>query len=435
MAIPLPEAPARLLPLEEALERMLDGVAPLPLVRVSLTASRELLGAVIADDVAALVTMPPWDDSAMDGFAVVAADVASATAERPVMLRVLGESAAGRPTSIAVASGTAVRILTGAPLPDGADAVVPVESTDAPRGMAALPATVAVTSPVTPGAHLRRAGSDLVAGMPVIAAGTVIAPRHVGVLVAAGHADVAVHRRPRVAIVSTGDELTDPGTSLGPGRIHDSNGPGIAAQVTAMGGVVAHVARAPDDLTTVEAELRAACDVADVVIVTGGVSVGAHDVVKEAFDRLGTIDLWRVAIQPGKPLAFGRADASDGRAVLLFGLPGNPVSSFVTFELFVRPVLRRLAGRRAHLERDVVSATLADDVSKSPNRRAFLRVTVEPTRDASTTPWVARLAGGQGSHVLSALANADGLAIIPEELDGLPAGAVVDVWRLDGSAG
>ena len=268
--------------------------------------------------------------------------------------------------------------------------------------MATLPAEVLVTAPVGSGAHIRRAGSDLVAGGPVISAGTSLAARHIGVLVAAGHATIRLHARPRVAILSTGDELTEPGAASGPGRIHDSNGPGIAAQVTAAGGDVARVRRAVDGLAVVEAALRQALLDADVVIVTGGVSVGAHDVVKEAFERIGHIDLWRVAIQPGKPLAFGRATAPDGRTVLLFGLPGNPVSSFVTFELFVRPVLRRLAGHRDHLGRDVVRATLATDVTKSPDRRAFLRVTLEPVHeDVALTPWVARLAGGQGSHVLS----------------------------------
>jgi molybdopterin molybdotransferase len=302
--------------------------------------------------------------------------------------------------------------------------------------MADLPDTVAVHESVPRGAHIRPSGSALVAGGAVVGQGTAIAARHIGVLVAAGHASVRVHGRPRIAVLSTGDELRDPGAPLEPGQIHDSNGPGIAAQVAGAGGRLISVARARDDLAEVERALQAAVAGADVVVVTGGVSVGAHDVVKEAFERVGQIDLWRVAIQPGKPLAFGRAARGDGGSTLLFGLPGNPVSSFVTFELFVRPVLRRLAGWRDHLARDASTATLADAVSKSRDRRAFLRVTLEPTREpGNKAPWTARLAGSQGSHVLSALANADALAIIPEEIAGLPAGSVVTVWRLDGGVG
>ncbi|MBA2254143.1 MAG: molybdopterin molybdotransferase MoeA, partial [Chloroflexi bacterium] len=331
----------RLLSLEEALKRMLARVEPLSAEDVALTAPAELLGRVASGDVTARLSMPPWDDSAMDGFAVRAADVDGASAGAAIQLRVIGEAAAGKPSSAELQPGTAIRILTGAPVPAGADAVVPVELTDAPRGMADLPAEVSVHATVALGAHIRPSGSDLVAGRVVILRGTPISPHHVAGLVAAGHATVAVHARPRVAVLSTGDELTDPGAFLGPGRIHDSSGPGIAAQVVAAGGRLVSVARARDHLNEVERALRAAVAAADVVLVTGGVSVGAHDVVKDAFERIGEIDLWRVAIQPGKPLAFGRALRADGGTTLLFGLPGNPVSSFVTFELFVRPVLKR----------------------------------------------------------------------------------------------
>ena len=223
-----------------------------------------------------------------------------------------------------------------------------------------------------------------------------------------------------------------PGEELGPGQIHDSNSPALAAQARAAGADVRRLGVARDTLAEVETALVGAIGWADLVIVSGGVSVGARDVVKAAFERLGRVDLWRVAVQPGKPVAFGRAPSPDGREALLFGLPGNPVSSFVTFELFVRPVLRALSGYRDPTARRVVRARLASAVTKSPPRRAFLRVKLAPD-PGRPGERLALLAGGQGSHVLSALAAADGLAVVPEDLDGLPAGAEVDVWELEGA--
>ena len=261
-------------------------------------------------------------------------------------------------------------------------------------------------------------------------AGTRLTPAALAVLAAAGLGTITVHRRPRVAILGTGDELVPPGTPLGPAQIPDSNSISLAAQARAAGADVLALGVARDDRDVVVERLLAGIAAADLVVVSGGVSVGAHDAVKAAFEIVGRMDLWRVAIQPGKPLAFGRAEGPDGREVLLFGLPGNPVSSFVTFELFVRPVLRRLAGHLDPIGRPVVHARLTQDVSKSKGRRAFLRVRVVPD-PAEPSVLVAELAGGQGSHVLSALARSNGLAIIPEDVDALPAGSVVDVLRID----
>jgi molybdopterin molybdotransferase len=420
------EAPP--LRLEEARERMLAGVAPLQAEMVEVAAA---LDRVLAEPAVARVTLPPWDNSAMDGFAVRSQDVAGASPGAPVTLRVVGESAAGHAPTAAVAAGTAVRVLTGGVLPDGADAVVPVEDTDAARGVAALPETVAIHAAAATGAHVRRRGSDLRDGDALLEAGVRLRPAALAVLAAGGLGTLAVHRRPRVAVLGTGDELVPPGQPLGPAQIPDSNSIALAAQARAAGAVVVPLGVASDRREVVIERLQAGIASADLVVTSGGVSVGAHDEVKEAFDEVGRMDLWRVAIQPGKPLAFGRATAPDGHEVLLFGLPGNPVSSFVTFELFVRPVLRRLAGHPDPIGRRVVRATLAEAVAKSPARRAFLRVRLEDAEGGGAAPSVARLAGGQGSHVLSALARSDGLAIIPEEVDGLPAGSVVDVLRID----
>jgi molybdenum cofactor synthesis domain-containing protein len=345
-----------------------------------------------------------------------------------VTLAVVGEVAAGHEPEVGLGERQAMRVLTGAMLPPGADAVVKVEYTDAVQGVAELPQTVAVRVEVAPGKDVRAAGSDMHQGDHLLDAGTRIGPAAIAVLAAAGHARIDVHRRPRVGVIATGDELTPIGEPLGPASIPDSNSESIAAQIAAAGGDAVRLGIAVDDRAVVRERLLQGVRDCDVLVVTGGVSVGAHDVVKEVFSEIGTLDLWRVAIQPGKPLAYGSAPRPDGGYCLLFGLPGNPVSSFVTFELFVRPVIRRLRGDPADQGRQVVRATLADSVRKSAARRAFIRVTLEERSDGTL---MASLAGGQGSHVLSALALADGLAIIEEGPAEVPAGAEVEVIRLD----
>jgi molybdopterin molybdotransferase len=410
--------------LDDARARMLEGLAALP---TEIVALGDAAGRVLAQDLVSRNTLPPWDNSAMDGFAVIAADTAAATKNAPVRLAVTGEAAAGRTSDKVVTPGSALRILTGAPLPGGADAVVPVENTDAQPGVAALPQEVAIYSAADPGAHVRRAGSDLVAGTPLLNAGSALTPAALSVAAAGGHGEVKVHRRARVAVLATGDELVAPGEPLGPAQIPNSNTFGLAAQAQELGAEVRVLGIARDDLNDVLAHLRRGLEWADVIVASGGVSVGAHDVVKDAFAQIGRIDLWRIAVQPGRPLAFGRAPAAgrDGE-VLLFGLPGNPVSSLVTFELFVRPVLRRLSGYEDVIGRDVVRATMEQSVTKARNRRSFIRVTLKATPDG----WHADLAGGQDSHVLSALAKADGLAIIGEDVDGVEAGTQVEVIRI-----
>jgi molybdenum cofactor synthesis domain-containing protein len=265
-------------------------------------------------------------------------------------------------------------------------------------------------------------------GDHLLSAGTRIGPAAMAVLAAAGHARVNVHRVPRVGVIATGDELTPIGEPLGPASIPDSNSEAIAAQIVAAGGQPVRLGIATDDRDVVRARLLEGIRDCDVLVVTGGVSVGAHDVVKEVFTEVGQLDLWRVAIQPGKPLAYGSAPRPDGGYCLLFGLPGDPVSSFVTFELFARPVIRRLRGDPGDQGRLVTRATLTDPVRKSAARRAFIRVQLNEGPDGSTT---AGLAGGQGSHQLSAFALANGLAIIEEGPAEVPAGTEVEVIRLD----
>ncbi len=408
----------------------------------------DALGRVTAETVSGRVSLPPWPNSAMDGYAIRAADTAGATETEPIELRVIGDIAAGAAPDVTVEQGTAARIATGARMPAGADAVVPVESTtplDAdgrpgPRGRDAtgpVPSACLVHEPVEPSGSVRDEGSDLKAGATLLQAGTAMTAAAVALVAGAGVDRLVVHRLPRVAVLATGDEVRAPGEPLGQAGIPDANGPGLRALVTAAGAEPIDLGIAKDDVDDVLARLRTALtDGADALIVSGGVSVGPYDVVKTAIETIGQIDLWRVAVQPGKPFAFGTAQRPGGGApVLLFGLPGNPVSSAVTFELFVRPAIRALAGRR-ELLRPADRGVLGEPVSKSQGRRAFIRVEADrddtgaPIRDGRGRVPV-HLAGGQGSHVISALAAADALAVIPEADDSLPAGAEVALWWLD----
>ncbi len=437
---------ASLLSVEAARDRVLAAIpGPLSAELVDPVAA---LGRVLAEAVIASTDLPPWDNSAMDGYAIRADDIRGAAEEAPVVLRVVGEVAAGAIADAVVSSGTAVRIATGAPIPRGADTVVPVELTT-PLDAAGLPAgergrdatgtvpvACAVHVPVAAGNAIRHRGDDLRAGAAVLDAGSAVNAVAVSLAAGVGAGAIAVHRRPRVAVLATGDEIRAPGEPLGPAGIPNANGPGLRAMALAAGAEVTDLGIARDELDDVLGHLRRGIAESDVVIVSGGVSVGPYDVVRLAFETIGRMDLWRVAVQPGKPFAFGLA-ARPGAAApaLLFGLPGNPVSAFVTFELFVRPALRRLLGHR-DLLRMPDRGVLLDPASKASGRRAYLRARAE--RDAAGTPLRdaagrvrLRLAGGQGSHVLSALAAADALAIVPETVNALPAGAPVELWWLD----
>ena len=444
-------APAALISVDEARAAVLAAV-PGP-TEPEVVYLPDALGRVLAEPVISTTALPPWDNSAMDGYAVRAADISAAAEDAPARLDVTGEVRAGTTPKVEVGRGAAVRIATGAPIPARADAVVPVELTTpldetgapaGPRGRDAtglLPAAILVHAIVEAGGSIRRAGSDLALGATILEAGDWITAAGVALAAGAGLDQLSVRRRPHVHVLATGDEVRPPGQELGPAGIPDANGPGLMALVDAAGGEGNTLGIAKDRIEDVDSRLCAALIAgADAIVVSGGVSVGPYDVVKLAFEKIGRIDLWRVAVQPGKPFAFGVADRPDGGQALLFGLPGNPVSSFVTFELFVRPAIRALAGHRPdRLRRPLDRAVLGEGVAKSHGRRAFIRVIAErddigsPVRDDRGRVLV-RLAGGaagQGSHVISALAAADALAVIPEAHDTLDAGAEVELWWLD----
>ena len=382
-----------MLTVEEALDRLLRDLAVTEPERVSLG---EALGRVpTSEPIQATHDVPPFTNSAMDGFALRSAD----GVERR---RLVGESRAGGPAAPAVEPGTAVRVMTGAPMPDGADSVVPIEEGSEADGW------LAVSRPPASGAHVRAAGHDVLAGTALALPAAPISASVIGLLAAMGHADVEVRRRPRVAILSTGDELAPVGATLGPRQIHDANGPALAAAVSEAGSVPLLLEPARDDPAEIEDRVRQGVLAGEMLLVSGGVSVGDHDHVRGVIERIGSLEFWRIAVQPGKPLAFGRVE---GRPVM--GLPGNPVSALVTFELFVRPMLRRMLGMAGD-GRARVAARVDEALAKDPARRAYLRVRVCADGDG----YRAVSAGGQASSQLLPLATANALLVVPE---GLPA--------------
>ena len=397
----------RLLTVDEALERILARVAPLPARTLDLA---DTLGAVLAEDVVADRDVPPFRNSAMDGYAVRGEDVATA----PVRLRVTGAVAAGGLPEGTLGSGEAVRIMTGAPMPEGADTVVRVEDTRE------VGAAVEITVATARGTSVRAAGEDVRSGSTVLATGRLLRPAEIGVLAALGHARVRVTATPRVAVLSTGDELVELDAPLGPGRIRDANRYSLGAAVRAAGcepwplGIARDTA---DDLRRALASASAA----DAIVTSGGVSVGDHDHVKPVVESMGTMDFWSIAIRPGRPLAFGELGP---RRTPIFGLPGNPVSALLTFELFVRPALLRLAGRTS-VHRPRARAVLVEDVEKPAGLRFFAR----GVHDAAAG--TVRTTGPQGSGILTSMALANCLIDLPETADRADAGSEVTVILTD----
>lgn len=410
----------KLLSVQQATQRLWGAFVP---VETTLVPLAEAAGRVLAEEIHAPLDLPPFDNSSMDGFAVRAAEVREASPEHPVVLHVVADIPAGGGEKLELQAGQAIRIMTGAPLPDGADAVVPVEDTDQGIRQAgtALPAQVAIYRPAPPAANVRPRGQDVRSGELVLPACLPLRPQDVGLLAMLGLPEVCVYRRVRVALLSTGDELLPVGTPLRPGAIYNSNGYTLSALLAAAGAEVVDLGIARDSLASVceRLDLAAAYPV-DLILSSAGVSVGAFDFVRAAVEAHGRLDFWRVNMRPGKPLAFGFYGSTP-----LIGLPGNPVSAFVGFEVFVRPVLARLSGLEA-VPRWVQPVELAEAI-ESDGRESYLRASVHFEEGR----WLARLAGHQGSGNLRSLVQANALIILPSEVKSLPIGARISAWLLD----
>lgn len=416
---------AEMLSVEEALERILAYFSVLPAEECLLL---DAVGQVLDEDVVAAFDIPPLANSAMDGYAVRSQDVVPASGESPVRLKVVGAVAAGEVSDRVVAPGETLRIMTGAPVPEGADAVVAFEDTDETerRESGGSAAEIGIGMAAEAGENVRPAGEDVGRGTVVLSRGTVLRPAELGVAASLGLTTVRVIRRPVVAIVATGDELLEPGEPRASGKIYNANNYSVAASVRRQGGIAKILGTARDTVESVESLLDEALD-SDLVITSAGVSRGDYDLVKDVLAKKGQIALWSVRMRPAKPLAFGALDREgDGGRVPHLGLPGNPVSAMVAFEQFARPAIRKMMGK-ALLPRPTVQAILDDGIENFDGRRVYARVVVY--RDGET--YRARLTGNQSSGVLTSMALANGLAICPHDRARLNAGETATVQMLD----
>lgn len=404
----------------QALTAVLNSVSPLPAETVSLT---DALDRILAEPVVARDSLPPFANSAMDGYAVRAADVAQASQDQPVTLRVLADIAAGLVVDVALTPGTAARIMTGAPVPAGADAIVPVEGTNEQYRAAErpLPDQIAIYRSVQPGAYVRHIGEDIEAGQAVLPVGHHLRPQEIGVLASLGVAQVPVVRRPRVGILSTGDELIPVEEPLTPGKIRNSNSYTQIAQVKVLGAVPVPLGVARDTAADVRARLQAGLEAGvDFFVSSAGVSVGAYDVVRTVLEEGGDVGFWKVRMRPGKPLAHGTY-----QGVVYLGLPGNPVSAMVSFERFARPAILKMAGH-TQLERPQITAVLTDEIH-SDGRESYVRAVVRREENG----YVATTTGSQGSHIMTSLVKANALLIVPEGVTYVPSGSQLSAMMID----
>ena len=402
---------------EEALEKVLSFIKVLDGVQAPIL---ECLGQVLDEDIFSAIDIPPKDNSAMDGYAVRARDTTGASASAPVYLDIIGEAKAGGMSNLEVKAHKTVRIMTGAPLPKGADAVVPFEDTDETQQTEHPLKQIGIMKLVNKGKNVRFAGEDVSKGQITLPKGTVLRPAEIGVLASLGLKKVNVIRRPTVAILATGDELVELGKPLREGQIYNSNSYSAAAQVLRYGGIPRVLGIARDTEKDLEAKIREALT-ADMLLTTGGVSMGDYDLVKDVLAAQGKISFWKVRMKPGKPLAFGTI-----KGVPHLGLPGNPVSSMITFELFARPAMRKMMGK-TNLIRPMVDVTMESTAKNSDGRRVFLRAIV---RKESGCYYV-RTTGPQGSGILTSMSQANALVIVPEDVKAVKEGDLVKAIMLD----
>jgi molybdopterin molybdotransferase len=409
---------------EEALIKILNSIQMLDSEEKHLL---DCLGQVLAEDVYSPFDVPPHDNSAMDGYAVRATNIRRASHKNPKVLKVVGEVAAGGVSDLKVQPGTAIRIMTGAFIPDGADVVVPFEDTDElDRKEAAISKTeIGIRASLAEGCNIRRRGEDISKGELVLKKGKLLHPADIGVLASLGKSVVSVICRPLVGILATGNEVVEIDRPLPPGKIYNSNSYSLAAQVLQYGGIPKFLGVAPDDVEQLTAAVHEGLE-CDILVTSGGVSLGDYDVVKKVLAAEGNVSFWTVRMKPGKPLAFGMFKRSDGKEIPHLGLPGNPVSSMITFEVFARPAIFKMMGRN-NLGKFNITAIMEDSVVNRDRRRIFARVAVS----RKDSKYFARITGPQGSGILSSMSKANGLAIIPENIRQLKPGTPVEVIMLD----
>ena len=408
---------------EEALDKILSNIKVLEPEEKPIL---ECLGQVLAEDVYSEMNVPPLDNSAMDGYAVQWESIRGATESRPKILKVIGLAVPGKLPSQEVTPGTAIRIMTGAPLPKGADTVVEFENTDdGIRKTKGQPSDeIGILREIPRGSNVRPAGEDVKRGDLVLAKGTVLRPQEIGVLASLGRTTASVIRRPVVAILTTGDELVEAGQPLPPGKIYNCNAFSLAAQVKRYGGIPKVLSTSPDELQTLVERIKESLD-SDLLITSAGVSLGEYDIVKDVLAQLGELSFWTVRMKPGKPLAFGILKLGEKKVPHL-GLPGNPVSSMVTFEQFARPAILKMQGKR-NLAKPLISAVSESYLKNTDGRRLFARVIVRK----QGRRYFARLTGPQGSGILTSMAKANGLMIVPEDVEEIKEGDEVSVQMLD----
>jgi molybdopterin molybdotransferase len=400
-------------------EGILAGLEPLDPITLPLADSH---GCVLADDVVAQWPLPSFDNSSMDGYAVIASDVSAAAETSPVTLTVIDDVPAGSRADVALRPGCAVRIMTGAPIPSGTDCIVPVEVTDAGTD------SVEIRERVAAGSYIRRAGEDVIIGDVVVRAGTLLSSRQLAVIAAVGKGHVVVYPRPRVAVLSTGSELVEPGTPLSKGMISDSNSFLLVSAANEAGAQAYRVPPVPDDAEAFSAAISDQLHRADLILTSGGVSMGAYDTVKEVFSSYGTVEFTKVAMHPGMPQGHGVVGESDDERIPVITLPGNPVSSYISFQNFVRPAINKLRGLGS-TDRPRLAAEVTKPLDSPQSKRQFARGRF--LDDGRVEP----VGGGQGSHVIGGLAQADCLIVIPEGVAHVNTGDTVDVVDLRGDVG
>ena len=408
-----------LVSVDDYCEGILAGLEPLDPITLPLADSH---GCVLAEDVVAQWPLPSFDNSSMDGYAVMASDVSSAAEASPVTLTVIDDVPAGSRADVALRPGCAVRIMTGAPIPSGTDCIVPVEVTDAGTD------SVEIRERVAAGSYIRRAGEDVIIGDVVVRAGTLLSSRHLAVIAAVGKGHVVVYPRPRVAVLSTGSELVEPGTPLSKGMISDSNSFLLVSAANEAGAQAYRVPPVPDDAEAFSAAISDQLHRADLILTSGGVSMGAYDTVKEVFSSYGTVEFTKVAMHPGMPQGHGVVGESDNERIPVITLPGNPVSSYISFQNFVRPAINKLRGLGS-TDRPRLAVEVTKPLDSPQSKRQFARGRF--LDDGRVEP----VGGGQGSHVIGGLAQADCLIVIPEGVAHVNAGDTVDVVDLRGDVG